>query len=92
MVHQEEVDVVGGPAHDEDGDHHCEHDHDLRVNMFNHIARSSQHKELQFVLRSLKWQEYFAQSQVTPCIFPQCRRHLVCNIVTHPLLVLPALV
>ena len=63
VVHQEEVDVVGGPAHDEDGDHHREHDHDLKVNMFNHIARSSQHSSLQFALRSLKWQEYFAQSE-----------------------------
>ena len=41
VVDQEEVDVVGGPAHDEDGDHHREHDHDLKVNKFNHIARSS---------------------------------------------------
>ena len=65
MVDQEEVDMVGGPAHDKDGDHHREHDHDLKVNMFNHhIARSSQPSSLQFALRSLKWQEYFAQSQV----------------------------
>ena len=67
MVDQEEVDVVGGPAHYEDGDHHREHYHDLNVNMFIHIgiARSSQHCSLQFALRSLKWQEYFAQSQVS---------------------------
>ena len=28
MVDQKEVDVVRGPAHDEDGDHHRKHGHD----------------------------------------------------------------